>query len=700
MALILAPSSPRRLKSDLPRYRSPSAPPNETDAVYPPPPWLYWVAPAMPAGTFRARCTIAQHTAGAERSNAGCSPFLYEAPKNSSYAAKSMPDASPSSTAARASSAGRPQRTAQSSMSAKESVPSIPAPPYEDATVTAMSTVLPSVRVAVPPVMAPPASATSSIALTLAPFGPALPAKAVPSGFASATRCGRIREALATSSTTSFCTRDAMLLARLRGLEHGEALRVHHGVGVHHLGAVGHLVVSLEVDAGLVGIAVEDDLRRDVAHDAPLDEVELADDGQHVRGLLRLASVHRAGSGRRDAVDVAGLEADGDLRVHAHAGRRNAQLAQLGRPELGHRDAVDVVLSEREGVGEGVDIGHGVVGRRDLHGVVHELAVPCHDGARLGVDGMVDHVVQRAAEGLRLVALDGLDDLELIVLVGPLQLVGDARRGLHLEALADERAHWLVVRGLHRALLHDLGLARAVEDEVVGVREELRGGRGQGRDGGSVLRVVLDVGRHRGRQHHLGGFECHAGAPLCLFGLLVPEQLLDDVPHGIVAARAAPVEAAGLLHLRGGLRRHGRFELVGPGGHRLLVVARDQLGRHAFLGRHLSDEPCTLLRPLLLAYALFQLRDLLGVGPVRLLELGQLLGGFLVRLGLLLPVAGVAEKRLVLGLPVLIAVRLGRLARGRLLPRRSFFDGRHVASPFPGRSARPVRRSARGMSGV
>jgi hypothetical protein len=69
----------------------------------------------------------------------------------------------------------------------------------------------------------------------------------------------------------------------------------------------------------------------------------------------------------------------------------------------------------------------------------------------LGVEGVVDDVVEDAAHRGGLVCLDLADDLQFGVVVGPLELVAEAGGGLHLEALADDRGEGFLVAGLLRA---------------------------------------------------------------------------------------------------------------------------------------------------------------------------------------------------------------------------------------------------------
>ncbi len=158
----------------------------------------------------------------------------------------------------------------------------------------------------------------------------------------------------------------------------------------------------------------------------------------------------------RDAVEVADLKVDRDFRVEALAGGGNADLAQLVRHGLGQGDAVDVVLVA-DGLGEAVDVGDAIVGGRHADRAFGERVEAFEGRFLLGVEGVVDDVVEDAAHRGGLVCLDLADDLQFGVFVGPLELVLEAGGGLHLEAFADDRGEGFLVAGLLRAFGDDLG---------------------------------------------------------------------------------------------------------------------------------------------------------------------------------------------------------------------------------------------------
>jgi hypothetical protein len=124
---------------------------------------------------------------------------------------------------------------------------------------------------------------------------------------------------------------------------------------------------------------------------------------------------------------------------------------------------------------------------------------------------MVDHVVERTTQSGCLIRLDAADDLQLVVLVRPLEFAGDAGGGLHLEALRHDGIHGLLVAALDRAFGHHLGFALAVEHEVVGVGEDLRRAGAQRRDGAGVLGLVHDFGGHAHGELDLVCFHRHDG---------------------------------------------------------------------------------------------------------------------------------------------------------------------------------------------
>lgn len=127
----------------------------------------------------------------------------------------------------------------------------------------------------------------------------------------------------------------------------------------------------------------------------------------------------------------------------------------------------------------------------------------------LGVEGVVDDVVEDAAHCGGLIGLNLADDFQFGVFVGPLELVADAGGGLHLEAFADDRGEGFLVAGLLCAFGDDLGFAVAGEDHVVLVEEELGFARGQRGDGAGVLGALGDDGGYFLGEQHLAGVECH-----------------------------------------------------------------------------------------------------------------------------------------------------------------------------------------------
>ena len=127
----------------------------------------------------------------------------------------------------------------------------------------------------------------------------------------------------------------------------------------------------LEV-AEAVGVAVLDDFEAEVAHDAPLDEGEVAEDCQHVGRGLREGAVHGVGGGDGDSVEGSDAEVERDLGIEALARGRHADLAQLVRPGLGERDPGDVVRLV-DALDEAVEVLGRVRGRRDGGGAGGEV---------------------------------------------------------------------------------------------------------------------------------------------------------------------------------------------------------------------------------------------------------------------------------------------------------------------------------------
>ncbi len=276
--------------------------------------------------------------------------------------------------------------------------------------------------------------------------------------------------------------------------------------------------MGLQVHAGLVRIAVGDDLAGQIADHAPFDEAEISHEREHLRRGLGQSAVDGSGGRGGDAVQAAGLQVQRDLRVEAHAGGGDAQLAQAGRPGLGQGDTVDVVGVVQR-VGQSVHVADLILGGDHLHGGRAQWAESGERLTGLGVDRMVDHVVEGAAQCGCLIGLDAADDLQLVVLVGPLEFAGDAGGGLHLEALRHDGVHGLLVAALDRAFGHYLGFALAVEHEVVGVGEDLWRAGAQGRDGAGVLGLVHDFGGHAHGELDLVCFHRHDDLSFRMVGL-------------------------------------------------------------------------------------------------------------------------------------------------------------------------------------
>ena len=244
-----------------------------------------------------------------------------------------------------------------------------------------------------------------------------------------------------------------------------------------------------------------------VADHAPLDGVPVAHDRAHLGLLGAFAAVDGAARHRADAVDVGHVEGERDLGVEALARGGDSQLAQRRRELAGDREAVDAVLDEL--VGHAVDVRHLVFRRGHRGRLGYEGLVAVQRGPGLGIDRVQDHVVERAAERGDLVGLDGLDDLQAAVLVGPFQLVGHAGGGDELHALALDELERGLVRALLRPLGHDLGLGAVGEQHVLAVREDLRDRRGQRRDHAGVLRLGHHGGHNGGGELDFAGVECH-----------------------------------------------------------------------------------------------------------------------------------------------------------------------------------------------
>nr|DAU07372.1 MAG TPA: hypothetical protein [Caudoviricetes sp.] len=437
------------------------------------------------------------------------------------------------------------------------------------------------------------------------------------------------------SRSSTATTQGGSLMGPSLGLEDGERLRVQDGGRVHALRAVGDLPVGLQVLPGLVGVAVLDDLGRHVAHHAPPDLREVPGDGEDLRGRGDEAPVDGARRGGSDPVEGAGLEVDGDLGEEPHPGAVGADLAQLRGPRLRQGDPVEVELVG-DRIDEGVEVVDGLPRGGHSRRRAGERGVPGERGLLLGIPRVVDDVVEDAAERGGLVRLDRGDDLQLVVLVGPLELLGDARGGHDLGALADDDVGGLLVGALLLPLGDHFGLGAPVEHQVVLVEEQLGLGHGQGPDGGGVLGFGHDGGRDLLGERDLGGGEGHYLSFRWCGGVSVTaEEAAHELALRIGGLAGGLV---GFAHARAlGLGVEEVLEEQGVGAGLVGGGAADRVGGDPGLVGDLLDHPRGLVRSLPGAGGGLQVVD---AG----LEAADGLGGLL---GAPLPPAGVGQQRLV-----------------------------------------------------
>lgn len=266
------------------------------------------------------------------------------------------------------------------------------------------------------------------------------------------------------------------------------------------------MVGSGQVDAGVVGVAVGNDLGGDRADESPADRDEIAHEGERIRRSGGVFAFDGGGGGRGDAVDGSGVQAQRDLREPACACGGDAQLAQRVGERAGQGDAVDVDFQQL--VGQQVEVGERIGPGGHLRGFSGQCGVSGERFAGRGVDGVVDHVVQCLAQRGRLIGLDRVEDLQLVVLVRPLQLLADSRGALDSEPLAFLRDDGLFVAALLRAFGHDLDACFAVEHVVLIVEEAEFVGGAEGGDGAGVVCLADDGEAHVRGQGHLGGLQC------------------------------------------------------------------------------------------------------------------------------------------------------------------------------------------------
>ena len=127
-----------------------------------------------------------------------------------------------------------------------------------------------------------------------------------------------------------------------------------------------------------------------------------------------------------------------------------------------------------------------------MGGVAGQRRVAVEQTPGCGVDGAVDDVIERFAQGRGLIGLDRVEDLQLVVFIRPLELLRDSGGALDSEPFAFLGDDGLLVAALLRALGHDLGACLAIEHVVLVVKESKPVRRTQCGDGAGVMRLAHD----------------------------------------------------------------------------------------------------------------------------------------------------------------------------------------------------------------
>src|SRR5699024_2533928 len=241
---------------------------------------------------------------------------------------------------------------------------------------------------------------------------------------------------------------------------------------VNNLGTERDLVVALQVTV-TVRIAIGDVLQPDGLLDAPTDGREVAHDSREVVVLLRHA-VSRHGARDSDLVTVQlGHAREPNVRVQAHTLRGASGAERLQEAGIGG-DARGDLTGLQEGRVSGLQNLPRLKRRVQLNrvGRVHQ-SLALHGGgasARERVNAVNDAEIQRASQ----CRLDRVQNLlkhtKLVILIRPLELVGDANGLLELERLERLHLRGEVRAGLVLALTNVLGFAR-VEDDGLALAE-------------------------------------------------------------------------------------------------------------------------------------------------------------------------------------------------------------------------------------
>nr|DAS53841.1 MAG TPA: hypothetical protein [Caudoviricetes sp.] len=307
-----------------------------------------------------------------------------------------------------------------------------------------------------------------------------------------------------------FCFFTAILSGASLGLNRRELVR-ENVPSVQNLKTKSNLVPTLQVTL-TVRVTETDDLKRQRTLNSPPDTVdEVADNALDIGGdsSLGLAG-NSVSSGSRKAHEVVNVDAEADLRVTRSTRRRPVSILGLeaterpnrgrGKSKAGRRNRLGIVVNEQSG---------GLTNRL-VH--LHSADLDTLGGGGQVVGPRVNNstgqrintVVKAEVEGTgkRLTALlrKLIEDVKLIVLIGPLHLLVETHSNLSLVRLSGHVTEFTVGGSLLSALVNELGTREIIKSDNVHVAERHGDSAVELGDGGEGLGAsndpVGDLPRH------------------------------------------------------------------------------------------------------------------------------------------------------------------------------------------------------------
>nr|DAE88953.1 MAG TPA: hypothetical protein [Caudoviricetes sp.] len=307
-----------------------------------------------------------------------------------------------------------------------------------------------------------------------------------------------------------FCFFTAILSGVSLGLNRRELIR-ENIPGVQNLETQGNLVASLQVTL-TVRVTETDDLERQGPLNSPANTVnEVANNSLDIGGGSRFGLAgNGVSSGGGKAHEIVDVDAETDLRVTRRARRGAVSILGLeaaerpngggGKREASRRNGRGVVVNEQAG-GLADRLVHFRSADLDILGGGGQVVGPCvNNSAGQRINPVVKAKVEGAGKRLAAFLRELVENVKLIVLVGPLDFLVETHSDLSLMRLSGHIAE-LAVRGcLFSALVDELGAREIIESDNVHVAESHGNSTVELGDGGESLGAsndpVGDLPRH------------------------------------------------------------------------------------------------------------------------------------------------------------------------------------------------------------